>query len=419
MSNSTEIPTGWSHHPLGDLIEEIASGVSVNAEDRRCTNGEVGVLKTSCVYSGIFRSTEHKAVVRPQEVKRVRTPVQADRIIVSRMNTPDLVGASGYSEEPYPSLFLPDRLWQLQTKPSADACWLSYVLGSPHYRGFLKKIATGTSQSMKNISQEAFLRIPILTPPVAEQRRIAYIFRIWDHALGVSERLIAAKLKQRNYLHTRLINLSRWPKCPIGSLISAVSRPTAVPETAYTALGIRSHGRGTFQRVVERPSEIDMDTVFIVGDRDLIINITFGWEGAIALAKPEDAGCLVSHRFPTFDVNDVKIDREYLGYAVTTRRFFNELRIASPGGAGRNRVLNKADFLRIEIPLPPQRAQKTIAELLSAADRELLLLERQRTALERQKRGLMTRLFTGEWRVPIRADEPHNMNVRVLEETAQ
>lgn len=144
-----------------------------------------------------------------------------------------------------------------------------------------------------------------------------------------------------------------------------------------------------------------METVYEVGPRDLIVNITFAWEGAIALAKPSDAGYYVSHRFPTFEVDEEKVNREFLGYAVRTRRFFHHLGIASPGGAGRNRVLNKHDFLEIDIPFPPKNEQDRIAAFLGTADREIELLEAQKTAIEKQKRGLMQKLLTGEWRVSL------------------
>jgi type I restriction enzyme S subunit len=249
------------------------------------------------------------------------------------------------------------------------------------------------------LNTDALMSCPVPLPPLPLQRRIAKILRTWDEAIEKTDRLIAVKRAIRDQLCGENVSWSKWPLASIGSVVSAVSRPHPTPTVAYTAVGIRSHGKGTFQRLISRPEEIDMERVYAVGARDLIVNITFAWEGAIALAKPEDEGCFVSHRFPTYAIDEKRVNRSYLGYAVRSRRFVRELGIASPGGAGRNRVLNKSDFVEIKLPLPPKQKQDQIAAVLDAGGEEIGLLNRQRDALAKQKRGLMQKLLTGEWPV--------------------
>ena len=43
-----------------------------------------------------------------------------------------------------------------------------------------------------------------------------------------------------------------------------------------------------------------MDTLYRIESNDLIVNITFAWEGAIAIVSEQESGGLVSHRFPTY-----------------------------------------------------------------------------------------------------------------------
>jgi len=273
--------------------------------------------------------------------------------------------------------------------------YLLYWLNSKIAQRTIKRIATpAIGQANLNPTEfQKYCLVPL--PPKSQRMEIAAILRSWNIAIEKSRKLIAAKRSVRAYYMSKLLLASRWKKGPIGSVISAVARPIPTPKMAYRALGIRSHGKGTFQRLIERPDEIGMDTVYAVGSRDLIINITFAWEGAIALARAEDAGCYVSHRFPTFDVDTHKINRDVLGYAITTRHFFYQLGIASPGGAGRNRVLNKKDFLAIEIPLPPRFDQDQIALFFTTIDSEINLLSTQLARIEEQSRGLAQELLTG------------------------
>lgn len=127
------IASDWKLGVVGDFVAELNAGVSVNAVETEggCAGDEVGVLKSGAVLRGKFFPEQHKVVV-PADRGRVATSVRADRIILSRMNTPALVGESGYVEEDAPHLFLPDRLWQ--TEPSNEPHsqrWLSYWLQHP------------------------------------------------------------------------------------------------------------------------------------------------------------------------------------------------------------------------------------------------------------------------------------------------
>jgi len=183
------LPVEWSTVTLGDVVEKLAAGVSVNADNRQIGEGEIGVLKTSCVSGGQFVPDEHKAVLA-DELDRVRTPVRAGSIIISRMNTPALVGANAYVDQDHPDLFLPDRLWQLRTNDRADCRWLSYSMQSASFRRFIDDIATGTSGSMKNISKERLLQAPLVLPPLDEQRRIAKVLRSVDEAIAAADGVV-------------------------------------------------------------------------------------------------------------------------------------------------------------------------------------------------------------------------------------
>ena len=71
----------------------------------------------------------------------------------------------------------------------------------------------------------------------------------------------------------------------------------------------------------------------------------------------------------------------------------------SPGGAGRNRVLNKKQFLDIRLNLPGIKEQEKIASLLNLADAEIGLLAALREKIEIFKRGLLSKLLSGELHV--------------------
>lgn len=166
-----EVPEHWKPLALRRLIREVTSGTSVNAVDEPARPGQPGVLKTSCVYTGEFRPEENKAILE-SELDRATCPLVANSLVVSRMNTPDLVGAAGLVKNDDPLLFLPDRLWQVRFQ-DCDPQFMNYWCKSVSYRGQVQLACSGTSSSMQNLSQGNFYSFIAPLPPKTEQLEIA------------------------------------------------------------------------------------------------------------------------------------------------------------------------------------------------------------------------------------------------------
>jgi type I restriction enzyme S subunit len=159
----------WSVVQVRYVVDSIRSGVSVNAADWPAETGEIGILKTSSVYSGQFNAKENKTV-DPGEISRVACAVREGSIIVSRMNTPQLVGAAGFVAEAAPNLYLPDRLWQIQV--TCNPRFFHYWTLTSLYRSQVKAAAVGTSSSMQNLSQSSFARFAFPLPSREAQNEI-------------------------------------------------------------------------------------------------------------------------------------------------------------------------------------------------------------------------------------------------------
>ncbi len=166
-----KIPNNWGVLRLKYVITFIESGVSVNASQSAAENGKIGVLKTSSVSKYCFDPEENKEV-NLDELDRVSCPVMENTIIVSRMNTPELVGACGYVEHDYPNLFLPDRLWQVHFCDSVVAKYIWYYLSSNYIRNYYSSLSSGTSSSMQNISKGQFENAQLILPPPEMQSNI-------------------------------------------------------------------------------------------------------------------------------------------------------------------------------------------------------------------------------------------------------
>ena len=182
-----------------------------------------------------------------------------------------------------------------------------------------------------------------------------------------------------------------WTLGKLSDVIENVSRPVPKPKEPYWRLGIKSWAKGTFHAFVDDPETVNMDELYEVKENDLIVNITFAWEHAIAIAKKEDEGLLVSHRFPTYVFKDEQIPDYY--QAVIAQQYFKDmLEHISPGGAGRNRVLNRKDFLNLPCYIPSLTEQRKLAEILSTCD-HVIELKQQLFAEKRKQKQWLTQIL--------------------------
>ena len=166
-----------------------------------------------------------------------------------------------------------------------------------------------------------------------------------------------------------------WDIVPIKKVVTQVHRSVDKPNEPYYRLSVRSHAKGTFHSFVEDPETVAMEELYKVKENDLIVNITFAWEHAIAIVKKEDDGLLVSHRFPTYEFNN-NVCVKFYENIIKFPRIKKMLGDMSPGGAGRNRVLNQTDFYnKLYVPYTSRKEQEKIAEILSCCDKVIELKE--------------------------------------------
>lgn len=257
----------------------------------------------------------------------------------------------------------------------------------------------------RHFTELKVISIPI--PPLPEQKAIAQVLSTWDHAIQKTEALLVQKELRKKWLMQQLLTgkkrlegfeNSKWKVQPLSSFIKLIIREIPKPNKPYLGIGLRSHGKGTFLKFDEQPEGNSMDKFYIVRPNDLIVNITFAWEQAIAIVKSEDDGALASHRFPTYQFIENRGNSDFFRFFILQPKMKYMLELISPGGAGRNRVMNKSDFIKLEFLLPDYEEQTAIAQVLQTADKEIELIKAKAAQLREQKKGLMQQLLTGKVR---------------------
>lgn len=170
-------PKGWNIVPVSSFVSGFEGGKNIKAAGDAEVAGTYRVLKVSAVTYGEYRPSECKPLpagyVPPNEHF-----VRAGDLLFSRANTEDLVGATTYVFETPPNLLLPDKLWRFvwPKERSAEPLFIWSLFQNRAIRAQMSKLASGTSGSMKNISQKKLFSMPVPLPALELQTRFVEQF---------------------------------------------------------------------------------------------------------------------------------------------------------------------------------------------------------------------------------------------------
>ena len=183
-----------------------------------------------------------------------------------------------------------------------------------------------------------------------------------------------------------------WEQRKLGEVFDRYESRVETPHDGYWRLGLRSHCKGTFHTYVEPGSELETSDMNIVKEGNFILNITFAWELALAITDSDDDGKLVSHRFPQFKPKRNLLIK-FFKHTLSNNKFKHHLQLASPGGAGRNKVLKINEMLKFELLFPNMEEQLAITKILEDFDNLITLHQRKLGNLKLKKKALLQKLF--------------------------
>ena len=192
-----------------------------------------------------------------------------------------------------------------------------------------------------------------------------------------------------------------WETTKLRRLLTLVAHDVDVhPEQTYQEIGIRSWGRGIFHKDPVTGAQLGDKRVFKLRPGELVLNIVFAWEGAVAIVSESEKDMIASHRFPTFQHTRTLVDLDYLLMFLQSEHGRGLMGLNSPGAAGRNRTIRMDSFLGEEVPLPPLEEQREIVTVFRRDERRLQSLAgKVREAVDQLKElrtALITAAVTGQ-----------------------
>ena len=277
-----------------------------------------------------------------------------------------------------------------------DAQYLYHFLMT-HKDELLVPLMQGTANV--SLKEQDIAQVEINLPSLEEQTlAVTQIEQITAQVHQVEE------LREQEQIEImQMLTSSFWqitqnaPRHPLKDVAPIMRRPVDVKAASlYPEIGIRSFGNGTFHKPVLTGLEVGSKRIFMIEPGDLLFSNVFAWEGAIAVARPEDTARFGSHRFISCIPDSAKAIANFLCFFFLTDEGLALIGKASPGGAGRNRTLGISTLEKILVPVPDLADQRWFCSLLAKATGLRRLHNETKMELDALLPSVLARAFAGE-----------------------
>ena len=174
--------------PLIKCVDCIEAGKSPKCLAFSRKMAEPGVLKLSAISSGVYCENENKALPRSVSLT-IDKVVHANDILLSRKNTPELVGRSVLVKHTDGNIMFPDIIFRMHPLPPINAMYLSYLLAGPLLHS-IQSLAHGSAKSMSNIPKSELAKLSIPIPALNLQNEFADFVSQVDKSRFVAQQQI-------------------------------------------------------------------------------------------------------------------------------------------------------------------------------------------------------------------------------------
>lgn len=236
----------------------------------------------------------------------------------------------------------------------AEPRFVEWLSKTENFVDLCRRASEGSTNRVR-LTEDRFLNLTVAVPSLPAQRhilaRLDEVERLVKSRQAAIETMDAEAEAMLRSAFDRIIEGA--PLRPMAEVAPLVRRPVEVClDDAYPELGVRSFGRGTFHKPLLPGADVGSKKLFFINPGDLVFNIVFAWEGAVAVPTEHDAGRVGSHRFLTCVPSDGTATTDFLRFYFLTPEGLAKLGEASPGGAGRNRTLGLQALAAIRVPVP-------------------------------------------------------------------
>ena len=374
------IPQEWEVRSL-DYFGDIYSGGTPDTEVAEYWNGDIAWCTPSDITkldTKYIESTEVK--ITAKGLKESSATLLPPRSIV--VCTRATIGSAAICNT---EIATNQGFKNIITNETANPEWLYYniIYSKP------RLVRLGCGSTFLEVSKKDFSRFKIVAPLLEEQRKIAEVLGVWDEAIEKQARLIEKLALRKRGLMQRLLSAKLrlpgfsepWKKVKVGEIcLIKKGKPLSFSQIKEGIYPVIAGGKTSPYSHNEYTDE-----------RVITISASGAYAGFVSFHESKIWASDCSVIYPRNGLSVLKYIYALLSYK---QSYIYSLQV----GGAQPHVFPK-DISNIIVNIPKEKEQTAIAEVLTAADREIELAKEKLERLRRQKRGLMQQLLSGKKRV--------------------
>lgn len=389
------VPNGWEKYPVGKLCKSIVPG----RNKPKVFDGDIPWVTTPEISGKYIPSNKQKNFISQVVAKECGAKVVPKGAVVIAA-----VGELGLTAIATEEIILNQQLHAFVCPNDLDNEYLAYFLSAQ--TSYMDTVASKTTIPYMNKSNCE--SIPVLLPPLPEQRKIAKILSTWDKAISTTEALIKTSKQQKKVLMQQLLTGKKrlvdpetgekfdgeWEEVKLNQLAS-ITMGSSPKSEAYNEIGeglplLQGNADIKSRRSAPRIYTNQITKECSIGDILLSVRAPVG-----SVAKSDHKACIGR------GIASIKAEKsnsqEYLYQWLLA--FEPKWERLSQGSTFE--AVNSNDIKTLNILAPTLIEQQKIASVLTAADKEIEIFESKLAHLKQEKKALMQQLLTGKRRVKV------------------
>lgn len=289
-----------------------------------------------------------------------------------------------------------------------DGLFLHHLFQVEFFNHYFQKLANGITRFGLSTSSIQHSLLPL--PPIKEQKKIAEIISTWDLAISqISELVESIKLRNKGLAQQLLTGKKRiyefedeWQELSLHDITSRVTRKNE--ELDDTVVTISAQRGFVLQEDFfnKRVASETLSNYYLIYKGEFAYNKSYSNGYPMGAFKRLDAfdKAVVTTLYICFSLKS-NVDSDFINQLFSAGMMNRGLmKIAQEGGRAHGLLnISLHDFFRLKLSIPYLDEQKTISQVLRAAEQELSQHNEKLELLKKQKKGLMQQLLTGEIRV--------------------
>ncbi|WP_412513702.1 restriction endonuclease subunit S [Shewanella indica] len=429
----THKPSGWDIKNLENVAKFITKGATPTTYGFKWveeSSDSIPFLRSECVTANGFNRKGMNFISKKAHMTMERSKIKSGDILMTITGN---IGRIATLPDEIPEANINQHIAKISVIDGVSSSYVAQALQQERYNRYYERILTG--QAYPQISLKQVRETPILLPPYPEQQKIAEVLSTVDKKIDLIDQKIAETEKLKTGLMQKLFsegvgiqdengnwqphtefqdsiygNIPKtWKLSKLNQVTDYVDYRGKTPpkvESGTFLVTAKNIKNGFIDYECSKeyiPLEL-YDDVMSRGKPKLgdVVFTTEAPLGNVALIDRSDVA--IAQRVIKFrPKDDICLDSGYLKHFMLSTYFQKELLQNATGST----VLGvKGKRLHVMLVcLPSINEQKMIVDILNEIDRKKHFLELQKAETQQLKKGLMQKLLTGEWRVPVEVTE--------------